>query len=523
MGKFVSDVLDIDKVVAEHGNKIFLIAGVGSGKSTWVKEVLTKKGNVLFVTSRKAKVEEDIHDSCFSEFFEWHTNDNQTLITNAKLHSMVQRITADFQKDLDDFIGHFDYIVIDEVHSIATDSAFANNCYGVLAFIEYAVQKNVAVVAMTGTPEPIQWYFQNNNWLLLDYRKICNYVHPAKIVMWNKRSVLTKILQHWNENKIVYFANNTDTMVELCKELLKDDRITADEIATIVSRNKEKEFNEKLKKGLSQDFETIRQTTRDTYKSLIEEKKIPDKCKILLSTSTLREGVDIENENIVMFCDNHILSNLVQFFGRARKSGCVVYIIEDSKQHSVSHSKLLFDYALQIEINTANFYLKSHIEVVGNPFIEIEKMELINHVCKNPYIEFDYIENLFKLFDVKFAEEERLKSIISWKMDLLHYCRCWNIPLVGDLELTKTMNEALKRMYECRGEYSIEYKEAILDMLKRVYQIKVEQPAAINEKLAELGAEFRIIYGKWNSGEKRNKSYWKFVSVEEHKEWIAKK
>ena len=39
MGKYVSDVLDIDKVVQEHGNKIFLIAGVGSGKSTWVKEV----------------------------------------------------------------------------------------------------------------------------------------------------------------------------------------------------------------------------------------------------------------------------------------------------------------------------------------------------------------------------------------------------------------------------------------------------------------------------------------------------
>lgn len=56
--KYISDVLDIDKLIEEYGNKIMLIAGVGSGKSTWVKDVLTQKGNVLFITSRRAKVDD---------------------------------------------------------------------------------------------------------------------------------------------------------------------------------------------------------------------------------------------------------------------------------------------------------------------------------------------------------------------------------------------------------------------------------------------------------------------------------
>lgn len=34
--KYISDVLDIDKLIEKYGNKIMLIAGVGSGKSTWV-------------------------------------------------------------------------------------------------------------------------------------------------------------------------------------------------------------------------------------------------------------------------------------------------------------------------------------------------------------------------------------------------------------------------------------------------------------------------------------------------------
>ena len=62
--KYISDVIgDIDDIVRQYGYKILIAAGVGSGKTYWVKNVLSKQGRVLFITSRRAKVDEDVRDS----------------------------------------------------------------------------------------------------------------------------------------------------------------------------------------------------------------------------------------------------------------------------------------------------------------------------------------------------------------------------------------------------------------------------------------------------------------------------
>jgi hypothetical protein len=71
-----------------------------------------------------------------------------------------------------------------------------------------------------------------------------------------------------------------------------------------------------------------------------------------------------------------------------------VYIVEDSKDHPVNQNELLFDYAIQSEINAANAYLKSCIQITGNMDVDAEKKEFIKYVCKNPYIEFNYIEEV---------------------------------------------------------------------------------------------------------------------------------
>lgn len=73
MKKYIKDVFDIDQYTGNGITKIFLIAGVCSGKSTYVKEVLAQKGSVLFVTSRKAKAEADINNSTFSDVMKWNT------------------------------------------------------------------------------------------------------------------------------------------------------------------------------------------------------------------------------------------------------------------------------------------------------------------------------------------------------------------------------------------------------------------------------------------------------------------
>ncbi len=96
--KFLSEVFDIDREVEKYGNKIFLIAGVGAGKSSWVKNVLANKrgaqGNTLFITSRRAKVDEDIEQSTFNSRL--NSNDpgsfSRTLVTNSKLAYFLMEI-----------------------------------------------------------------------------------------------------------------------------------------------------------------------------------------------------------------------------------------------------------------------------------------------------------------------------------------------------------------------------------------------------------------------------------------------
>ena len=148
----ISDRIDIQKLVEKEGNKIFLIAGVGAGKSTWVIKVLSEKGNVLFITSRRAKVDEDEMDSDFVN----RINENDilrkylTLVTNAKISKALERWSEN-EGSLEKFVKRYDYIVVDEVHSIATDSTFADSSFGVKSFIEYAVESGKVVIAMTGT------------------------------------------------------------------------------------------------------------------------------------------------------------------------------------------------------------------------------------------------------------------------------------------------------------------------------------------------------------------------------------
>lgn len=144
--KYISDVLDIDKLIEKYGNKIMLIAGVGSGKSTWVKDVLTQKGNVLFITSRRAKVDEDIAHSCFTSFVREQDGQRENLITNAKLGYILINAHADMQMTVVNFLNCYEYIVVDEIHSMASDSTFARSSFDVLTFIEYAQNKAIRLL-----------------------------------------------------------------------------------------------------------------------------------------------------------------------------------------------------------------------------------------------------------------------------------------------------------------------------------------------------------------------------------------
>ena len=77
------------------------------------------------------------------------------------------------------------------------------------------------------------------------------------------------------------------------------------------------------------------------------------------------------NDEVCVICDNHILSNLIQFFGRVRVGNGIVYIIEDAKPHEIKCDPLLYDYAEKEEVID---YEKEYMEEINDLIKEQEEM-----------------------------------------------------------------------------------------------------------------------------------------------------
>lgn len=531
--RYVSDVFDIDKEVQTHGKKIFLIAGVGAGKSSWVKDVLTKKGNVLFITSRRAKVDEDVRDSIFKNAIRALETDCQTLITNARLAYALESWnlhTTSYDISVDEFLDHYNYIVVDEVHSIATDSTFADSSFDILTFIEYAAERGKTIVAMTGTPEPVEAYFDKNKWYKLDLRDVCNYVRPAAIHNIKKDNILPRIKEALEKGKkIVYFVNGTDTIKELYRELPKKDKVTneqivkVNELAAIVAQNKHNKLEKDLEELFGDGKTELIEKCKAAYESIVEEKQIPEECKVLISTSKLREGVDIMTEDVTVICDNHILSNIIQFCGRVRMGGGQVYIVEDAEQHPVDHDELILRYGKLKERDAANGFMKESIEAEGNALTYEEKYKFIKYMKKNPYVRFNYIRNEFQIFSLRYEEEERIiKCRKNWKQMLADYCEKYNIRHT----LEPSLDNAIKLI--CLGcekyvvndvkEFDKEKQASIMSALQGVLKIpmskRVKQISRFNDILQEYNIPYELCAKTESSGERRNQRYWYFRRTE---------
>ena len=142
-----------------------------------------------------------------------------------------------------------------------------------------------------------------------------------------------------NGEKVIYFVNHTGTIRKTMQEMKEKHIGEIPNIAVVVA-DKNWEQMEKDLKAVFPEYNA--DLSRRTYKNIIENQRLPEECQVLLTTSRLKEGIDILNENICMLCDNHILSNLIQFFGRVRIGGGKVYIVKDARQFSVHRNTLLY-------------------------------------------------------------------------------------------------------------------------------------------------------------------------------------
>lgn len=518
---YLSDAISnrggIDKIIEDSkNNKILIEAGVGAGKSHWVRNVLSKQGKVLFITSRRAKVDEDVRHSRFVEITSSDLTDNQYIATNAKIENLVRQYYL-HDTSISNLLDEFDYIVVDEIHSIAADSTFARSAYALERFIYYAAEQGKVVIGMTGTPEPMENYFERHNWRTIKLRDTCRYVHPSRISLIEKEEVIDVMQESLRTKRIVYFVNMREEIPQLINKVVRNNLLTKKEIAVIVGSNARKTLKADLKEALKSTVDNVWEQSNNTYNSIINKQRIPEDCRLLICTSSLREGVDIKNDDIEIFCENHILTNIIQFFGRVRSDGGTAHIIVDAKQHNVNPYEAAYLYTKNVEKDNLNNYLEN-IRSQGRN----EVLRFADFFEKgNIYIGFDCITACFGYLGIRYWEEQRIKSKHNknrnnepiWKEELKQYCANLGIKLdnIVDRHQTQEMRELqeeLERLADSGERFIVSsgQNDHIKNMINRAFNTNYSQPSKLNAKLTEAGIPYCII-----SRNNHDVYYWKIL------------
>ncbi len=462
-----------------------IYSGVGSGKNYFVEQFI--KGNIdknipkktiLIITSRRAKVdevltEEDIDIS--QKVGKWgnmhkvineadnpekYNDFKRTIKTSDKEYSIFQKSVVctnafieaylQYQYNPNDITTHlwelFDIIVVDEVHSLVSDSSYQSAPYYVNELIKETLKRHKLadendsreksernpstrrplcknIILMTGSPAPLEkltLFSDVNN--VIDRLDICKNVMPNNVFFVTYENSRRQIAEDIAKGeRIIYFANK----VTMPKDFDKQNRIPLDKIT--ISFSKE-EIRKELKRDTSSD--SLYKKMEKTEDSLKTHGLIPAEYSLFLTTSRNKEGINITDNNVQhVYVEAHNISDIIQMAGRVRVGIENFHIIVDSYDHpdneweneaSFSLNELAPNMNLSIErrrpvdtysLNKYLLRLCSHAEIdlFANPRAQTKSRDIrsisnyIQYVHKTfPYVRYDYFKNHFCFYYMRF-------------------------------------------------------------------------------------------------------------------------
>ena len=170
-GKYLSEVIDFEKDIQPY-RIIQIYSGVGSGKNYWVESLAKEGYSILLITSRKATADAQAKklggmrwvalDEIVPQRFGTRSQ-KKVVVTNAGIEQFIKRkyLPGDEKTHI---WRYFDFIILDEAHSLVSDATFSDSPFHVHKFLKFVQEnaENCKLVFMTGTPEPIARFFPRN-------------------------------------------------------------------------------------------------------------------------------------------------------------------------------------------------------------------------------------------------------------------------------------------------------------------------------------------------------------------------
>lgn len=295
--KFVSDMIDNkDLATWNDGDRIFIEAGTGQGKSHWVKNVLYElaKGmddKILFFVHRARTKDQfiqelqgksDIIDVRTYQALENHLSPN----SNVKDENRIN-------------LSDYKYIICDECQYFIDDGNF-NNFTDIS--LDTILDTNSIVIFMTATSEDIKWYLENVKHIeLIEYGQMINYNFINK-----------NLLQYTKDTELFDFIDNilenTDDKILVFCERAKD-------CCNYYKRYKEYSLFLCGKSSLAKYGKYIEE---DKINNMLENEKFKE--RILFTTTCLDAGANLKDEKIKHIVIDRVvnINTIKQCLGRRR-------------------------------------------------------------------------------------------------------------------------------------------------------------------------------------------------------------
>ena len=437
--KRVYELIDIERDIKPY-HVIGIYSGVGSGKNSFIEGYhkqgenhlgLAEISRVLFVTSRRAKVDEtinrDINMNKGRRLFLKYLGDAEELATKYSDKSIVctnahiiNKIKNSFKigDESTYFWKNFDYVVIDEFHSLVTDANYAKDIALIYFWLKFilSLKEKPKVIFMSGTPEPAQELLKeiddiNLDINICDIREKAIYKKPKNFFLLGKEGVFSKIISSYNKGEtVIYFTNKTEEVtnaLEDLKEYCERQKLDFNKIceATAVFVSKEK-TNNKIKK----DYPSVYNNSESFKQYLAETEEIPSNVKILITNSKAKEGININSVVEKIIIESHNLYDIIQMCGRVRRTESLkeTYLVFDAKAFDSSEGyKRAEEYEFDYEVNSANSFLGKVLKEDG-----FDEVRLLTNYIENKtgYIKYNpFIEK----FDKNFCYALAVNNIIT--------------------------------------------------------------------------------------------------------------
>ena len=313
---------------------------------------------MLLITSRRAKVDELLNTedmSVGSYVLEWENGwpvddleeyfNSKKELTNADgwgISRIHQRSIACTNAAIEKYLQNhhipantsthlwqrFDFIVLDEAHSVLADASYQTSPYYVHELVNQAYKEFKAgnstcrVIVMTGSPKILSNFKLPQNSNHLDLMGTCRSVVPQSLSFVDtveaKKDFCRRLA---NGERVVYFANHIKRIFSIYAELSPD---LQEVTAFSFSQPERLDINDPTQKNLLERMKA-------TESEISEKQTLPENIKLLLTTSKNKEGINILNKDIkAMYVESHTEVDIVQMAGRVREGIDVLYVVTDA-------------------------------------------------------------------------------------------------------------------------------------------------------------------------------------------------